>query len=72
MAYKDPNLLVQKMNREYDVRDPTLKKYVESAKELARSFEQLQIKKLPRTLNFEVDLLSKVVEYQKFLSSMQQ
>lgn len=38
-AYSDSNLLVQQMNREYDVRDLMLKKYVELAKELAIRFE---------------------------------
>lgn len=46
-AYNDSNLLVQQMNREFKVRDPTLKKYVEMAKDLARSFEQLQMEKVP-------------------------
>lgn len=45
-AYSDSNLLVHELNGESDVRDPTLKQYVELAKDLARCFEQFQIKKI--------------------------
>lgn len=58
-AYGDSNLLVQQMNDECNVRDSTLKKYVELAKELARSFKQLHIENISRSMNTEVDSFSK-------------
>lgn len=58
-AYSDSNLLVQQMNGEYDIRDPMLKKYMNIVKELAWIFEQLEIEKIPQSLNSEADLLSK-------------
>lgn len=47
------------MNGEYDVKDPTLKKYEDLAKDLAQSFNELQIDKIPRSLNSRADSLSK-------------
>lgn len=36
-VYSDSNLLVQQMNGEYDIKDPTLKKYVDLAKDFFQS-----------------------------------
>lgn len=51
------------MNEEYDVweltKELTLTRYVELVKELAQSSEQLQIEKIPRSMNSKVDQLSK-------------
>lgn len=58
-VYSDLNLLLQQMNKEYEVGDATLKKYVETAKELIQALEQLHIEKVPRVLNTKPDALSK-------------
>lgn len=63
--YSDSNLLVQRMNNDYDVRDTTLKKYVDIAKNLSKAFEQLTVAKVSRALNVEVDALTKADRYHK-------
>lgn len=50
-VYSDSNLLVQQMNGKYEVKNATLKKYVDMAKNLAQSFDKLEIVKIPRSLN---------------------
>lgn len=62
-VYSDPNLLIQQMNREYNIRDATLKQYVNTTKDYSQAFEQLSIEKVRRALNAEGGSLSKADQY---------
>nr|XP_025661213.1 uncharacterized protein LOC112756811 [Arachis hypogaea] len=56
----DSQVVTSQVNGSYQARDPLLQKYLEKVKELAREFQEITVRHVPRERNTRADLLSKL------------
>ncbi|XP_025616571.1 uncharacterized protein [Arachis hypogaea] len=56
----DSQVVTSQVNGSYQARDSLLQKYLENVKELSKQFEEVTIQHIPREMNTQADLLSKL------------
>ncbi|KAJ1704265.1 hypothetical protein LUZ63_004044 [Rhynchospora breviuscula] len=61
-VFMDSQLVVNQINRQYDVHDPTLTRYLEKIRTLLASFDEAIVEHIPRGMNEVADALSKLAK----------
>ncbi|KAJ1699784.1 hypothetical protein LUZ63_008296 [Rhynchospora breviuscula] len=61
-VFMNSQLVVNQINRQYDVHDPTLTKYLERIRALLASFDEASVEHIPRGMNEVADALSKLAK----------
>ncbi|XP_052197259.1 uncharacterized protein LOC127804437 [Diospyros lotus] len=56
----DSNLVVQQVNGEYEARESHMARYLAMVKELMAHFQHVKVEYVPRAMNTEADLLSRI------------
>ncbi|XP_052199521.1 uncharacterized protein LOC127806336 [Diospyros lotus] len=54
------NLVVQQVNREYEARESQMARYLAMVRELMTRFQHVKVEYVPRAMNTEADLLSRI------------
>ena len=71
-VYCDSLLIVQQVNKLYQVKDPLLSKYLDVVQNLLSKFSKYEIQHIPRESNGRADILSKLASTQPNGSSLYQ
>ncbi|XP_015953975.1 uncharacterized protein LOC107478346 [Arachis duranensis] len=60
VIFSDSQVVTSQINREYQAKDPNMKRYLDKTLEHLRRFEETEIKHITRNLNSRADALSKL------------
>ncbi|XP_020981529.1 uncharacterized protein LOC110273035 [Arachis duranensis] len=60
MIFSDSQVVTSQINREYQAKDPNIKRYLDKILEHLRPFEETEVKHITRDLNSRVDAFSKL------------
>ncbi|XP_072056247.1 uncharacterized protein [Arachis hypogaea] len=64
MVFSDSQVVISQINREYQVKDPNMKRYLDKTLEHLMHFKETEVKHIIRDLNSKADALSKLVRSQ--------